>query len=139
MYVTPLEDGARAAAEVGDFWQRVLGAHTVPIPAETHDALLAWTSHLPQAIASALAVALGEHTPRGASVGSGARSTTRLAASGVAMWTDILLLNRTSVLEALEAFGATTDALRRALETENAAELTRWLEAGRAWRAQFDD
>src|SRR6266850_7090409 len=49
VYVTPLENGDAAAREIADFWAGVFGADPVTMSAEAHDALLAWTSHLPQA------------------------------------------------------------------------------------------
>ena len=139
VYVTPTRLGERAAGEVADFWERVAGAHVVRIDAARHDALLAWTSHLPQVTSSALAVALAETLPAGANIGTGARSTTRLAASSVAMWTDILLLNREQVLDALDTMGGSVDRLREALRSEDATAVAAWLEAGRAWRTKLGD
>ena len=42
------------------FWEQVLEAQPVLIDAAAHDRQLAWTSHLPQAVASALAKALAD-------------------------------------------------------------------------------
>lgn len=138
VYVTPAEGGERAGAEVADFWERVIGAHPVIMTPERHDMFVAWTSHLPQAVASALAVALAEHSPDGARVGAGARSTTRLAASSVSMWTDVLLLNREPVLEALEGLDRAVGTLRKALDAGDAAAIGEWLQSGHAWRRQLD-
>ncbi|MBE0593317.1 MAG: prephenate dehydrogenase/arogenate dehydrogenase family protein, partial [Gemmatimonadales bacterium] len=60
VYVSPLAGGARAAAEVADFWSRAIHAHPVTLSADQHDALVAWTSHLPHVAASALAGTLRE-------------------------------------------------------------------------------
>ena len=65
----------------------------VLIDAEAHDRQLAWTSHLPQAVAYALAKCWPIVDWRGVSFGSGAKDTTRLAASNPEMWVDILLQN----------------------------------------------
>ncbi len=138
VYVTPIARGDRAASEVADFWKRVLGAQPVTISAEQHDELLAWTSHLPQAVASALAVALATRGPQGSTYGTGARSMTRLAESSVATWTDVLLLNRPRVLESLEAFGACVDDLKRVLDSGNSSALRRWLDDGARWRARLE-
>lgn len=138
VYVCPLEGGHRAAEEVADFWTRVMTAHVVLLDPEQHDRTLAWTSHLPQAVSSALAAALGRHSPDGARFGSGALSTTRLAGSGVDMWTDVLLLNREHVIRALAGLDATVAELRQALESGNAAEVRAWLETGLAWRRKHD-
>lgn len=138
VYVTPLAGGATAGDEVADFWERVLGAHPVTVEATRHDAMLAWTSHLPQAVASALAATLAAHGPPGVTYGSGAASTTRLAASSADVWTDVLLLNRAPVLEALRGFGASVEALRAALERGERAALREWLERGGEWRRRLE-
>lgn len=137
VYVTPLRGGERAGEEVADFWSVVCGAHTVTCDAAEHDRVLAWTSHLPQAVASALAAALARGGPRAVTVGPGARDTTRLAASDPRLWHDVLLLNREALLGALDAVEGELGRLRHALTTGDGAELTEWLETGRAWRRRL--
>ena len=139
VYVTPATDGERAHDEVVDFWKRTMRAHPVTIAAERHDQLLAWTSHLPQSVASALAVAMAEHGPRGATFGPGARSTTRLAASGSDMWTDVLMENREPMLQALDGLAKAQGELRDALEANDGVRLRAWLERGAQWRRGIDE
>ncbi|MSR06874.1 MAG: prephenate dehydrogenase/arogenate dehydrogenase family protein [Gemmatimonadetes bacterium] len=134
VYVTPTPTGAQGALEVADFWQGVLKATPVTIDAEVHDRMLAWTSHLPQVTASALAAALARTGPPGVTYGSGARDTTRLAASSVEMWRDILLLNRDAVLVTLDGLEDQIGVLRQALVARDEAAVAAWLEAGAAWR-----
>lgn len=134
VYVTPVDGGDRAHDEVVHFWKEVMNAHPVTIEAEQHDQLLAWTSHLPQSASSALAVAVADSGPRGATFGRGARSTTRLAASSSDMWTDILMQNREPVLRALKALADAQAELREALEQMDEARVRAWLERGAAWR-----
>lgn len=138
VYVTPLPHGDRVAGEVGDFWAGVCGASPVFCGAVEHDRIVAWTSHLPQAVASALAGALGRAGPRGVTYGPGARDTTRLAASNPALWHDVLLLNREVLLEGLDAMEAELGRLRHALNTGDGDELLAWLEAARTWRRQVE-
>jgi prephenate dehydrogenase len=138
VYVTPLPNGEQAAREIADFWTSVCGAAPVLCDAGEHDRIVAWTSHLPQAVASALAGALRRGGPKGVTYGSGARDTTRLAASNPTLWHDVLLLNREALLEGLDAMEGELGHLRRALNTGNGDELLAWLEAGRAWRRQVD-
>ncbi len=138
VFVCSLARGERAAREVADFWSRVCGAHPVEVEAEAHDRALAWSSHLPQAMASALAAALDDSAPAEAAFGRGARDTTRIAASSVEMWRDVLLLNRLAVLEAIEAVEDQLGELGRALRSGDAATLADWLEAGARWRRQLD-
>jgi len=134
VYVTPVDGGHGVHDEVVHFWKDVMGAHPVTIEAEQHDQLLAWTSHLPQSVASALAVAMADRGPRGATFGPGARSTTRLAASSSDMWTEILMQNREPVLRALGALADAQAELREAMEQMDEARVRAWLERGAAWR-----
>lgn len=138
VYVTPLAGGERAGQEVADFWAEVCGAAPVVWDAVEHDRVLAWTSHLPQAVASALAAALAKSGPKAVTLGPGARDTTRLAASDPRLWHDVLLLNRHALLGALDAVEGELGQLRHALTTGNGAELLAWLEAARAWRRRVD-
>jgi prephenate dehydrogenase len=138
VYVTPLADGERAGQEIADFWATVCRAAPVYWDAGDHDRVLAWTSHLPQAVASALAAALGRLGPKAVTYGPGARDTTRLAASNPAMWHDILLLNRDAVLAALDGVEEELGRLRQALATGDGPGLTAWLEQARDWRRRLD-
>jgi prephenate dehydrogenase len=138
VYVCGAKTGDEAAVEVAHFWEDVCGAAPVVIDAERHDRVLAWTSHLPQATASALAIALARQAPRGATFGTGAADTTRLAASSGEMWRDVLLLNRAALLETLDGLETALGDLRRALETADHRALATWLEEGAAWRRRID-
>jgi len=83
VYVCPTGtlEGDSVARSVASFWEQVAEAQPVTIEAAAHDTQLAWTSHLPQAVASALAAALGARALGGVSFGPGGRDTTRLAAN----------------------------------------------------------
>ena len=120
------------------FWQQVLEAQPVLIDPEAHDRQLAWTSHLPQAVASALAKALGDRGLAGLSFGTGARDTTRLAASSPDMWLDVLLYNSTAVTEALAATEASLADLRRLIAAGDADGLLRYLADARRFREGLD-
>jgi prephenate dehydrogenase len=132
-------DGDSAAREIMNFWESVLEAHPVRIDAAVHDTQLAWTSHLPQGIASALARTLAqEPSLRGVSLGTGARDTTRLAASPAEMWVDIFLLNRGPVAEALVRAEGELARLRELIRTGDRAGLTRFLEEAGAYRRRLE-
>jgi prephenate dehydrogenase len=126
--------GDGAARAVMGFWQRTLEAQPVLIDAVAHDRQLAWTSHLPQAVASALAKVLADRGLGGVSFGAGARDTTRLAASNPDMWLDVLLYNRAAVAEALASTEAGLAELRRLLEAGDAEGLRSYLAAARQFR-----
>jgi prephenate dehydrogenase len=130
--------GDQAARQVMSFWDQVLEAQPVLIDAAAHDRQLAWTSHLPQVVASALAKTLADRGLAGLSFGSGARDTTRLAASSPEMWLDILLYNRTAVTEALDATEASLAELRRLLAAGDADGLRAYLAAAQWFREGLD-
>lgn len=140
VYVCPTGvQGERAAREIMNFWTSVMDAHPVLVDPRVHDAQLAWTSHLPQALASALARALvREPTLRGASFGSGMRDTTRLAASPAEMWVDILLMNRGPVRTALAGLEGELATLRALLEGEDRPGLYAYLEEAALFRRRLE-
>jgi prephenate dehydrogenase len=138
VYVTESSGGEAPARAVMGFWREVLEAEPILINAEAHDRQLAWTSHLPQAVASILAHALATQRLGGVSYGTGAKDTTRLAASSPAMWVDILLLNQPAVDQALEATGTALAELRALLAARDAGGLERYLAGAREFRRGLD-
>jgi prephenate dehydrogenase len=130
--------GDQAARRVMRFWEEVLEAQPVLIDPAAHDRQLAWTSHLPQAVASALAKTLADRGLAGVSFGTGARDTTRLAASSPEMWLDILLYNRPEVAEALEATETGLAELRRLLVAGDSDGLRAYLTAAQRFREGLD-
>ncbi len=131
-------EGDQAARSVASFWERVCEAQPVFIDAAAHDSQLAWTSHLPQAIASALAVALDANHLGGVSIGSGGRDTTRLAASDPDLWAEIFLANADPVRDALDGTSEALQQLRTLLERRDAAGLRAFLARGAAFRKGLD-
>jgi prephenate dehydrogenase len=128
----------RAARAVMRFWEDVLEASPVLIDPGAHDRQLAWTSHLPQAVAYVLAHALAQRRLGGISYGAGARDTTRLAASNPEMWLDILLYNQPAVEEALAYTERSLAELRELLAARDAAGLQRFLCAAQEFRQGLD-
>lgn len=125
--------GPRAA--VAALW-RAVGADPRVIDAEAHDEMVAWASHLPQVVSSALAGALAEAGRDPSTLGPGGRDATRLAASPPALWTQILRHNAELLAEPIEAVRRRLDGLAAALEAGDAAAVERWLEEARRWRAE---
>jgi prephenate dehydrogenase len=90
-----------------------LGAHSVITSATEHDVVVAFTSHLPQLISSAISVTLAEQPNIGISeiFGPGLLDMTRLAMSSPSIWQSVLRSNRNNILQVLAAFRATLDNL----------------------------
>jgi prephenate dehydrogenase len=68
-----------------------IGANPVWVDAETHDNILAMTSHLPYLLSSALALTTSKNTIP--FIGPGFRSTSRLADTPSSMMSDVLVSN----------------------------------------------
>jgi prephenate dehydrogenase len=114
----------QAAKDVGEFW-RALGARLEWRSVEDHDRTLAATSHLPHAVAAAVAgVTPRELLPLSA---GGFRDVTRIAAGSPELWSAIFLANRTEVLGALAKFTDRLGEFRHLLESGDGAGLMRWL------------
>ena len=131
-------EGHRAAQRISGFWEQILDAAPVRISAEAHDRQLAWTSHLPQAVAYALARTLAGQGLGGVSFGAGAKDTTRLAASSPEMWLEIFRYNGPAVAQALERTEATLAELRSLLEAEDPSALQSFLETAQSFRRGLD-
>jgi prephenate dehydrogenase len=135
VYVCPTgPEGDEAARRVMAFWEGTMDAHPVLIDADVHDRQLAWTSHLPQAVAYALAGILADRAPEGAAFGSGARDTTRLAASNPELWLDIFGQNREPVVEALDGAVVRLAELRRLIAEGDEVGLRTYLARAAAFR-----
>lgn len=127
--IAPGYNSSLAGAELlRDFWKR-LGSRVVFMTPETHDAVLAVTSHLPHAISTALASLPDEYER--SCTGTGFESMTRLAEGGADIWTDILFENGENVALALERFQDRLSRLREILETQDRDALRQFLEEGK--------
>ncbi len=131
--------GEDAASRVAAYWGNVMEATAVRVDATDHDRQLAYTSHLPQAVAYALARVLAQRGYAPAAFGAGARDTTRLAASSPDLWIDIFLENRDAVLPALDEAGAQVRALRDLVARRDEAGLRELLMPAAAFRRSLDD
>ena len=130
--------GDRAAGIVREFWDDTMKASSVLIDAAAHDRQLAWTSHLPQAMAYALANTLARLGLETRAFGPGARDTMRLAASSPDLWLEIFLQNREAVIGALDGAGASLDRLRALVANGNESELRAYLEQAAEFRSSLD-
>jgi prephenate dehydrogenase len=116
------------------FWSSI-GCRVECTSPEEHDRILSLTSHLPHAVASALAASI----PAGClPMAAGAyRDGTRVAASDGSLWAGIFRENREHLLAALDAFDDRIVTFRRALESSEPGRLERWWEEGRASRLRY--
>ncbi|MGA2887201.1 MAG: prephenate dehydrogenase/arogenate dehydrogenase family protein [Terracidiphilus sp.] len=102
-------------------WVAAMGSKTIDLDSARHDELVAWVSHLPQFVATALSALLEEevgNAPELKDVGGRAlREMTRLGASPYSMWRDIAYTNTEAVQAALRALEQRLAHLRENLRT----------------------
>lgn len=99
-------------------WVRKIGAHVLTLGPEEHDRTVAFTSHLPQLLATALGCTVGAGLTRDEQLragGPGLIDMTRLALSPYDMWNDILTTNAEHVDSAMEALVARLESMRQRL------------------------
>lgn len=96
-----------------------LGATPILIGADDHDRAVALTSHVPQILASALAV-LAENRRASVAAGPAFESATRVAGGGEAMWRDILSTNADEVSAVLETLLSELERVLRGLRRDPA-------------------
>ena len=114
VFLCPAQADSESLDLAKDFW-RELGGHPAVIDADRHDARLAWTSHLPQVVSTALALALARSGIARADLGPGGRDVTRLAGSSPDMWAAIAQENGRAIDEALATIEQQIADIRAAL------------------------
>ena len=125
---------AEAIDRARAFWQ-LLGGRPRLVAAAKHDRVMAWASHLPQLLASALAASLEEAAIGPDALGSGGRDMTRLAGSNPDMWVPLIEAAAAEDAGALRAIEGHLKAARRMLERGDFAGVRDMLERGRRWTA----
>ena len=107
-------------------WVGAMGAKTIDLEAKRHDELVAWVSHLPQFVATAMSALLEDavgDAPELKDVGGrGLREMTRLGASPFSMWRDIAHTNSKAVEAALLALEQRLAHIRENLRTPELRE-----------------
>jgi prephenate dehydrogenase len=125
---------AAAVAKIRALWEGV-GMRVDEMDAARHDAVLAWVSHLPHALAFSVVTAVLDtdaalHEFAGPSFGD----LTRVAASSTDMWCDIFLANAAPLDQAVARLVTTLEALRGVIAARDEAALRAFLERARAAR-----
>lgn len=110
-------------------WVTKIGARTMDLDPARHDELVAWVSHLPQMLSTALAALLEETFADAAARdqiaaigGRALRETTRLGSSPYSMWRDIALTNSEPIAATLHALEQKLAHLRENLRTPELKE-----------------
>jgi prephenate dehydrogenase len=140
VYLCPPRDATADTMQLARTFWLDLGARPERMSAEQHDLKLAWTSHLPHMVSTALALALARTGVARAYLGPGGRDVTRLAGSSPEMWTAIALENARAIEGALKQTEREIATLRDALKRGDQEGLKARFEAARSWhRAERDE
>ena len=117
------------------FWT-ALGCRVLEMGPAEHDEILAYTSHLPHALAAALPASVpAEWLP----LAAGAyRDGTRVAAADTGLWTAIFRENRGPMLKALGTLQECLDAFKYALMTDDEEAIRRWWDQAKNARTLYN-
>jgi prephenate dehydrogenase len=114
---------------IEEFWQ-CLGAFTVRLSPEEHDAIAATLSHVPHLVAFAYAMGLPSDEKLELA-GPGLRDFIRIARANPKLWCEILLMNRRRVAEEAARFSKNLGTVLDALGRGDRDELEEALRDGR--------
>lgn len=137
--LTPVDGIAESAIAVIEELWRGVGAKVVRIAPDTHDELVARSSHLPHLIAALLVATAGRNQPVDVSkfCGPGFQSTTRIASGSPEMWCDIVKTNRVSILAELRAYDTQLGGLIEAIERQDYSGVKTFLDRARRLRQEL--
>lgn len=117
------------------FWS-ALGCNVLELTPVEHDEVVAFTSHLPHAVAAALAASVpADWLPMAAGA---YRDGTRVAAADTGLWTAIFRDNRGPLLKAIGTLQECLDAFKYALMTDDEEAIRRWWDRAKERRDLFD-
>lgn len=132
--VTPCGQPESVVLAINMFWV-LIGMRATRVDPEQHDQLVALTSHLPHAAASAIASLL---TPEARPLAAtGFRDTTRVASGDPALWTAILIENREGVAGQLRALLGLLETFEAALKESDAEVVEALLRRGKTARDEW--
>jgi prephenate dehydrogenase len=118
-----------------DFWSG-MGCRMVEMSPAEHDEVLAYTSHLPHAVAAALASSVPTEW---LALAAGAyRDGTRVAAAETGLWTAIFRDNRGPLLKALGTLEERVAAFKYAMMTDDEEAIRQWWDQARTRRSVFE-
>jgi prephenate dehydrogenase len=127
-FLSPLPDQNLNNGVLAEFtgWIDAIGARIAVLPADEHDRLCAWISHVPQMMSTALAAALvdefGADAPLLPAGGRALQEMTRISASPYSMWRDVAISNKSNLEKALWKVEQRLAHIRENLATRQLAD-----------------
>jgi prephenate dehydrogenase len=127
-FLTPTSSTDAVRVELVERFVASLGARTIRLDADTHDRLLALTSHLPHALANLLMQSVaGAGDEALGYAGASLREMTRVAGANPVVWADIFVENGDLIADALAAHGEALGEVERALRERDRSFFERWI------------
>jgi prephenate dehydrogenase len=137
-FLTPVDSTDATRIELVERFVASLGARTIRLDPETHDRLLALTSHLPHALANLLMQSVAQAGDEALGyAGASLREMTRVAGANPAVWADIFVENGDLIADALAAHGEALGEVERALRERDRAFFERWIEEAAQTRSRM--
>ena len=132
---TPLQRTSPKARMIAGELALEIGSRPLWLDPKTHDQWAAATSHLPYLVASALSLATPAETAP--LVGSGFRSTTRVAAQKPIVFLDIIKTNQANLINGISLFRKELEAIEACLENSDFDKLEVILSHGSAHQREL--
>ncbi len=139
--ITPLKDIGFPEKKVEEFAKK-LNMKVKYMDAENHDKVFAYVSHLPHIIAYNLVDLIRQKKEKDEAfgfVGGGFRDFTRIAKSNEKMWSDIFLLNKNNLLNAINDYIKNLSILKDLIYNNNDEKLMQILKNIRLFKEHLDD
>lgn len=137
--ITPIpQTNEDALSIVRALWENI-GAKVIEMTPESHDELLAYTSHLPHIVAASLADLIklqgNQIIPL---LASGFKDTTRISASDPVMWRDICLTNQEELLKTIREFKKILEKWENLVKEADPSAIVREFEEVKNFRTQIN-
>lgn len=137
-FLTPSPATEPSRTELVERFVATLGARAIRLDAETHDRLLALTSHFPHALANVLMQSVaGAGDEALGYAGASLREMTRVAGANPGVWSDIFLENADLIADAVVAHRDALGDLERALRERDRSFFEQWIAAAAQARSRM--
>ena len=133
VFLCPTRSTTSGALQLAESLWRELRAGVEVLDATAHDDQMAWRSHLPHLLSSALAITLRDAGVRRSALGPGGRDMTRLAGGSPAMWLPIVEDNSAAIVDALVSCEQHLRTFREAVTAGDRTATARFLEHAVEW------
>ncbi len=133
VFLCPTRSTSPESLALAEWFWRGLRTGVEVLDAATHDEQMAWRSHLPQVVSTALALVLQHAGIHRSALGPGGRDMTRLAGGSPDLWVSIVEDNGAALDAALHELDEELRRFRAALSAHDRGATTEFFSSGRDW------